>query len=154
MTYSKAKFKFAGDKASPYFRPFLIGNTSGKFVPTRTLRIIGYSEETSLVVCGNKMPTRCNRWYLLQILLHAQHVSGNHYAHHQELESIKQVVAACGIWCFGFQVFDMVWSWGLCVRFAGCKPQLHTISKTWKPKHQIPQAATICIILSISWWWA
>jgi hypothetical protein len=30
------------------------------------------------------------------------------------------VVAACGIWCFGFQVVGMVWSWGLCVRFAGC----------------------------------
>ena len=29
---------------------------------------------------------------------------GHHYAHHQELESIIQVVAACGIWCFGFQV--------------------------------------------------
>ena len=29
-----------------------------------------------LYVCGNKMPTRCNRWYLLQILLLAQHVSG------------------------------------------------------------------------------
>ena len=28
---------------------------------------------------------------------------GHHYAHHQELESIIQVVAACGIWCFGFQ---------------------------------------------------
>ena len=27
-------------------------------------------------ICGNKMPTRCNRWYLLQILLLAQHVSG------------------------------------------------------------------------------
>ena len=26
--------------------------------------------------CGNKMPTRCNRWFLLQILLLAQHVSG------------------------------------------------------------------------------
>ena len=26
------------------------------------------------------------------------------YAHHQELESIIQVTAACGIWCFGFQV--------------------------------------------------
>jgi hypothetical protein len=26
---------------------------------------------------------------------------GHHYAHHQELESIIQVVAACGIWCFG-----------------------------------------------------
>ena len=29
---------------------------------------------------------------------------GHHYAHHQELESIIQVVAACRIWCFGFQV--------------------------------------------------
>ena len=28
---------------------------------------------------------------------------GHHYAHHQELESIIQVIAACGIWCFGFQ---------------------------------------------------
>jgi hypothetical protein len=28
---------------------------------------------------------------------------GHHYAHHQELESITQVVAACVIWCFGFQ---------------------------------------------------
>ena len=27
------------------------------------------------MVCGNKMPTRCNRWFLLQILLFAQHVS-------------------------------------------------------------------------------
>ena len=35
---------------------------------------------------------------------------GNHYAHHQELESIIQVVAACGIWCFGFQIVGMVWS--------------------------------------------
>ena len=28
------------------------------------------------IICGNKMPTRCNRWFLLQILLLAQHVSG------------------------------------------------------------------------------
>jgi fumarate reductase subunit D len=35
---------------------------------------------------------------------------GHHYAHHQELESIKQKVAACGILCFGFQVVGMVWS--------------------------------------------
>ena len=28
------------------------------------------------VVCGNKMPTRCNRWFLLQILSFDQHVSG------------------------------------------------------------------------------
>ena len=43
---------------------------------------------------------------------------GHHYAHHQELESIIQVVAACRTWCFGFQVVGMVWIWGLCVRFA------------------------------------
>ena len=35
---------------------------------------------------------------------------GHHYAHHQELESIIQVDAACRIWCFGFQVVGMVWS--------------------------------------------
>ena len=29
-----------------------------------------------ILICGNKMPTRCNRCFLLQILLLAQHVSG------------------------------------------------------------------------------
>ena len=32
---------------------------------------------------------------------------GHHYAHHQDLESITQVVAACRIWCFGFQVVEV-----------------------------------------------
>ena len=40
---------------------------------------------------------------------------GQYYAHHQEFESIIQMVAAFGIWCFGFQVVGMVWSWRLCV---------------------------------------
>ena len=35
---------------------------------------------------------------------------GNHYAHHQELEIIIQVLAACGVWYFSFQVVGMVWS--------------------------------------------
>ena len=33
---------------------------------------------------------------------------GHHYAYHQEFESIIQVVAACGIRCFGFQVVGML----------------------------------------------
>ena len=33
---------------------------------------------------------------------------GHHYAHNQEFESIIQKVAACGIWCVGFQVVGMV----------------------------------------------
>ena len=35
---------------------------------------------------------------------------GHHCAHRQELESIIQVAAACGVWCFGFQVVGMVCS--------------------------------------------
>jgi hypothetical protein len=42
--------------------------------------------------------------FLLHILLLAQHVSGHHYAHHQDLESIIQVVAACRIWCLVFKL--------------------------------------------------
>jgi hypothetical protein len=75
--------------------------------------------------------------FLLQILLLAQHVSGHHYAHHQELESIIQVVAACRNW---FSVFKFsVWCGA-----EGC------VSDNLKTKHQRPQAATNCIILSSS----
>jgi hypothetical protein len=35
---------------------------------------------------------------------------GHHYVHHQELESITQVVGVSGIWCFGFQIVGMMWS--------------------------------------------
>jgi hypothetical protein len=49
------------------------------------------------------MPTRCNKCFVLQILLLAQHVSDD-YAHHQELESILQLVAACGLWCLVFKL--------------------------------------------------
>jgi len=33
---------------------------------------------------------------------------GHRYTHHQELKSIILVVAACGTWCFGFQVVGLV----------------------------------------------
>jgi len=33
---------------------------------------------------------------------------GHHYAYHQELKSIIQVVAAGGIWYFGFRVVGLV----------------------------------------------
>jgi hypothetical protein len=32
---------------------------------------------------------------------------GHQFAHHRELKSIIQEVAACGIWCFGFQVVGL-----------------------------------------------
>ena len=71
-------------------------------------------------------------------------VSRMHYAHHQELKSIIQVVAACGIWCYVFQVVGLVWSWGLCVRFAGCYSILQTghITLISTPVQQIENHST------------
>ena len=65
---------------------------------------------------------------------------GHHYAHHQELESIIQVVAVCRIWCFCFQV-------------VGMRVELRVVCPVCgllRTKHQIRQAATTCIILSSS----
>ena len=50
---------------------------------------------------------------------------GHLYAHHQKLESIIQMVAACGIWCFGFQVVGMVLPAN-----RTHNPHLHTIPTT------------------------
>ena len=58
---------------------------------------------------------------------------GHHYAHHQELESIIQVVAPCRIWCVAFK--SSVWCGAeSCVSrlraAASHNPQLHTIPTT------------------------
>ena len=71
-------------------------------------------------MCGNKRPARCNRWGFIAKLIVCWTCFGYHYAHHQELKIIIQVVATCGTWCFGLQVVGLAWSCGLCVRFAGC----------------------------------
>jgi hypothetical protein len=99
--------------------------------------------------CGNKMPTRCNRWVFIADLIAYSTCFGHHYAHHQELESIIQVVAVCRIWCLVFKLSV------LCV-VAGCVSGLRVTRKpdNLKTKHQIRQAETTCIILSSSWWWA
>jgi len=58
---------------------------------------------------------------------------GHQYAHHQELENIVQWLLPMVFGAVVFQVVYLVWSWGLCVRFA---------NRTHNPQHQIPQAAT------------
>ena len=45
---------------------------------------------------------------------------GHHYAHHQELKSIIQWLLPVVFRAVVFQVAGLVWTWGLCVRFAGC----------------------------------
>ena len=71
------------------------------------------------VICGNKMPTRCNRGfycrsYCLLNMFRAPLCSS------LGAQEYYTVVAACGISCCGYQVAGLVWSWVLCVRFAGC----------------------------------
>ena len=73
----------------------------------------------SSLICGNKMPARCNRGFYCRsyCLLNMFRASLCPSSGAQEYYT---VFAACGIWCCGFQVVGLVWSWGLCVRFAGC----------------------------------
>ena len=128
--------------------------------PTNNLFLQMWSDfdRASSLICGNKTPTRCNRWYLLQIFLHAQHVSDNTMP---IIRSSRVLYRWSLPVVFGALVFKLsVWCGaegyvsGLQAANRTHNLQLHIILTTWKPKHQIPQAATICIILSSSWWWA
>jgi hypothetical protein len=50
------------------------------------------------------MPTRCNIWIFIADLSACSTCFRHHYAHHQELESIIRVVAACHILCLVFKL--------------------------------------------------
>ena len=72
-------------------------------------------DSASSLICGNKMPTRCNRGfycgsYCLLNMFRAPLCPSS------GAQDYYTVVAACGIWCCGFNVVGLVWSWGLCVR--------------------------------------
>ena len=62
------------------------------------------SADQDPMIRGNKMPTRCNRLIFIADIIVCSTCFGHHYAHHQELESIIQVVAACRIWCLVFKL--------------------------------------------------
>ena len=95
------------------------------------------------LICGNKMPTRCNRgfycrYYCLLNMFRAPLCPSS------GAQEYYTVVAACGIWCCGFQVAGLVWSWGLCVRFAGCCSILQTghITLSSAPDQQLENHCT------------
>jgi len=82
----------------------------------RNLMWCGFDSASSLI-CGNKMPTRCNRgfycrFYCLLNMFRAPLCPSS------GAQEYYTVVAVCGISCCGLQVVGLVWSWGLCVRFA------------------------------------
>jgi hypothetical protein len=43
-------------------------------------------------------------FFLIADLIASSTCFGHHYAHHQELESILLLVAACGLWCLVFKL--------------------------------------------------
>jgi hypothetical protein len=60
--------------------------------------------------------------YFIADLIVCSTYFGHHYAHHQELENIIQLVAACGLWCLDFKLSVWCVAEG-CVsglRAAGC----------------------------------
>jgi hypothetical protein len=114
------------------FRP--IEPSSGQIQNIILVQIWCGVDRASSIMCGNKMPTRCNRWiFLIADLIACSTRFGHHYAYHQELVSIVQVVAACRIWCLVFKL--SVWC-----GTEGCVSGL--------------RAAATCTIFSSSWWWA
>ena len=76
-------------------------------------------DRASSLIRGNKMQTRCNRSFYCR-----SYCLFNMFREPLCPSSVAQdyyiVVAAYCISCCGFQVAGLVWSWGLCVRFAGC----------------------------------
>ena len=61
---------------------------------------------------------------------------GHHYSHHQELESIIQVVAACRIWCLVFKLTVRCGAEG-CVsglRAAARKTDTQNVGEPGKPQ--------------------
>ena len=65
--------------------------------------------ELEISICGNKMPTRCNRGFYCRsyCLLNMFRAPLRPSSGSQEYYT---VVAACGISCCGFQVAGLVWS--------------------------------------------
>jgi len=78
----------------------------------------GFDHASSLI-CGNKMPTRCNRGFYCRSYC-LLNIFRSPLCPSSGAQEYYTVVAAYGISCCGFQVAGLVWSWGLCVRFAGC----------------------------------
>ena len=108
-----------------------------------TIKIWCDFDRASSLICGNKMLTRCNRGFYCRsyCLLNMFRATLCPSSGAQEYYT---VVAVCGISCCGFQVAGLVWSWGLCVRFAGRCSILQTrhITLSSTPDQQLENHST------------
>ena len=127
--------------------------------PIRT----GFFRVLRVLICGNKMPTRCKRWFLYCI---------SYCLFNMFRAPLCPSSGAQEYYTDGCCLWYLVLWFSSCrsgVELRGMCPvcamlqhpakrthnsQFHTRPTTWKPEHQIAQAANICIILLSSWWWA
>jgi len=117
----------------PKFLTVEIGPTGCRPDPTQYILSCDFDRASSLI-CGNKMPTRCNRGFIADIIV-CSTCFGHHYAHHQELKSIIRWLLPV---VFGAVVFKLLQHPANRTH----NSQLHTRPATLKPQHEIPQAAT------------
>ena len=102
-------------------RRFIIQNTDGGIV-REEMNMQYWHCKLVRVICGNKMPTRCNRGFycrsycLLNIFRAPLCPSAEGY-----VPGLQDAAASCN---------------------RTHNPQLHTRPATWKPQHEIPHAAT------------
>ena len=83
------------------------------------------------------MATRCNRGFIADLIA-CSTCFGHHYAHHQELKSIIQLLLPV---VFRAVVFSSSWSGvELRVMCPVCRTLVNQLFE--KPQHEIPQAAT------------
>jgi len=85
-------------------------------------------------ICGNKMPTRCNRGFYCRSYCFLNMFRAP-LCPSSGAQEYYTVVAACGIWCC---------CCGLCVRFAGCCSILQTghITHSSTPEQQLENYST------------
>ena len=90
--------------------------------------------------------------FLLQILLLAQHVSDITMP---IIRSSRVLYSGFCLWYFVlwfFQVAGLVWSWGLCVRFAGCYSILQTKYHRQQPLYNTLELLMMGIVVPETCW--
>ena len=109
-----------------------VGQTTGLLTETRHVGIWCNFDRAFSLICGKKMPTRCNRGFYCRSYC-LLNMFRTPLCPSSGAREYYTVAAACGISCCGFQVAGLVWSWGLCVRFAGFCSILQTghITLSW-----------------------
>jgi hypothetical protein len=114
-------------------------------------------DRASSLICGNKMPTRCNicfycRSYCLLNMFRAPLCpSSGAREYYTDGCCLCYLVLWFSICRYGVELRVMC---PAAARKPDTQPSAPHHTDNLKTKHQRPQAATNCIILSSSWWWA